>query len=103
MVLLGQATTGDTSAFDELADNQRVALTRLRAIRAPNPCREHHQRSVTSLEQSIALLDRVKRGLADGNIGALSELSSEAARLKRDAEQVESLAARIKQQFDIEP
>ena len=103
MAILGQATTGDTSAFDELADNQRAALTRLRAIRAPNPCREHHQRSITLLEQSIALLDRVKRGLASGNIGALSELSSEAERLKREAEQAESLARRIKQQFDIEP
>lgn len=103
MAILSQATSGDTSVFDELADNQRAALRRLRAIRAPNPCREHHRQSITLLEQSVRLLDRVKRGLADGNIGALSELSSEAERLKREAEQVESLVAGIKQQFDIEP
>ena len=102
MAILGQATTGDASAFDELANEQRSALARLRAITPPAPARDHHRRSVALLEESITLLDRLKTGLREGNLAALGELSAQAQRLKRDAEQIETLAADVKQRFGLD-
>ena len=100
MALLSQATGGDWSQFDELGDNQRVMLRQLRGLRVPPVCREYHQRMITLLEASAALLDDVRQGVQSGNLGALSTLTTTAQRLQTDAEAASRLAAAIRQRYE---
>ena len=92
MALLSQATGGDWSRFDELGETQRVMLRQLRVLRVPPVCREYHQKMMTLLEASAALLDDVRQGVQAGNLGALSTLTTTAQRLQTDAEAARRLA-----------
>lgn len=98
MAILSQATTGDATAFDRLTAAQRSSLAAIRRVRPPAQAREHHRRTVALLEESSRLLARLKQGLLDGNIAALGELSSQANRMKTQAEDLQRLADQIKQQ-----
>ena len=103
MAILSQATTGDATAFDRLTTAQRSSLTAIRRVRPPAQAREHHRRTVALLEESSRLLSRLKQGLLGGNIAALGELSSQANRMKTQAEALERLADQIKQQAGLAP
>ena len=97
MAMLGQATSGDWTQFDALADAQRAMVRQLRAVHAPAgcpDCRTHHQ-------QMITLLEEVKNGVASGNIGALGTLATTAQRLQSDAETAQRLAAAIQTQYGL--
>ena len=103
MAILSQATTGDATAFDRLTAAQRSSLAAMRRVRPPDQAREHHRRTVVLLEESSRLLSRLKQGLLDGNIAALGELSSQANRMKTQAEDLQRLADQIKQQSGLVP
>ena len=103
MAILSQATTGDATAFDRLTAAQRSSLTAIRRVRPPAQAAEHHRRTVAILEESSRLLARLKQGLLDGNIAALGELSSQANRMKTQAEDLQHLADQIKQQSGLAP
>ena len=75
----------------------------MRRVRPPDQAREHHRRTVVLLEESSRLLSRLKQGLLDGNIAALGELSSQANRMKTQAEDLQRLADQIKQQSGLVP
>ena len=104
MAMLGQATSGDWTQFDALADAQRAMVRQLRAVHAPAgcpDCRTHHQQMITLLDAGASLLEEVKDGVASGNIGALGTLATTAQRLQSDAETAQRLAAAIQTQYGL--
>ncbi|MDP6372802.1 MAG: hypothetical protein QF634_09860 [Vicinamibacterales bacterium] len=102
MAILSQATTGDATAFDQLANAQESSLAALRRVQPPAAAQEHHRRSVALLEQSTRLLARLKEGLLNGNIAALGELSAQAEQMKSQAEGLDRLAAEIRQRAGLD-
>ena len=53
MALLNQATGGDWSQFDELANTQRLMLRQLRGLLVPPVCREYHQKIMGSSHECM--------------------------------------------------
>ena len=104
MAMLGQATSGDWTQFDELSDTQRAMVRQLRGVRAPagcSECRAYHQQMISLLDAGASLLEEVKDGVASGNIGALSTLATTAQRLQSDAEAAQRLSAAIQAAYGL--
>jgi hypothetical protein len=104
MAMLGQATNGDWTQFDELSDTQRAMVRQLRGVRAPagcSECRAYHQQMISLLDAGASLLEEVKDGVASGNIGALSTLATTAQRLQSDAEAAQRLSAAIQAAYGL--
>jgi hypothetical protein len=99
--LLEQGVKGDESGFDGLVAANRKVLDALRGVQVPEPCREHHRLTVGLLEESIAMLDRVKSQLQGGNEASLAALPAQGHELERKAKEVDALAADIKRRFGV--
>jgi hypothetical protein len=99
--LLEQAGKGDVSGFDGLAAaNQRVR-DGLRALPVPEPCREHHRLTLTLLDESIAMLGRVKGQIGGADAASLAAMPAEGQDLERKAKNVDAMAAEIKRRFGL--
>jgi len=99
--LLEQAVKGDASGFDGLTAANRKVFDALRGVQVPEPCREHHRLTVGLLEESIAMLDRVKSQLQGGDVAPLAALPAQGHELERKAREVDALAADIKRRFGL--
>jgi hypothetical protein len=99
--LLEQASKGDVSGFDGLAAANRSVRDALRAVAAPEPCREHHRLTLVLLDESIAMLDRVKGLISGADAGSLAAMPGEGQALERKAKDVDAMAAEIKRRFGI--
>jgi hypothetical protein len=99
--LLAQAAKGDVSGFDGLAAANRGVRDALLAVAAPEPCREHHRLTLALLDESIAMLDRVKGLISGADAGSLAAMPAEGQALERKAKDVDAMAAEIKRRFGI--
>jgi hypothetical protein len=99
--LLAQAAKGDVSGFDGLAAANRSVRDALLAVAPPEPCREHHRLTLALLDESIAMLDRVKGLISGGDAGSLAAMPAEGQALERKAKDVDAMAAAIKLRFGI--
>lgn len=104
MAMLGQATSGDWTQFDELRDTQRAMARRLRAVRSPpecGDCRAYHQQMLTLLDAGAGLLEEVRDGVQAGDIAALGTLATTAQRLRSDADSARRLGAAIQAKYGL--
>jgi hypothetical protein len=99
--LLEQAAKGDASGFDGLAAANQKVRDGLRALSVPEPCREHHRLTLTLLDESIAMLDRVKGQMNGADAGSLTAMATEGHELERKAKIVDAMAAEIKRRFGL--
>jgi hypothetical protein len=99
--LLEQGAKGDVSGFDSLAGANRRIGDALRAIEVPEPCREHHRRTLALVDESVAMLEQVKGQIQGSDGGSLAALPAEAMALERKAKEVDALAAEIKRRFGL--
>ena len=99
--LLDQAVKGDLSGFDGLTAANRKVRDALRAVAAPEPCREHHRLTLALLDESIAMLDRVKGQLSGADERSLASMPAEGQELERKAKSVDAMAAEIKRRFGL--
>jgi hypothetical protein len=99
--LLEQGAKGDVSGFDTLESANKKIRDALRAVAVPEPCRDHHRQTLALIEESIAMLERVKGQLQGSDEGSLAALPAEGMALERKAKQVDALAADIKRRFGL--
>jgi hypothetical protein len=99
--LLEQAGNGDMSGFDALAVANQKVRDGLRAIAVPEPCREHHRLTLAILDESIAMLQRVKGLINRADAGGLASMPAEAHELERRTKDVDAMAAEIKRRFGL--
>jgi hypothetical protein len=99
--MLEQGVKGDASGFNGLAAANRGVLDSLRGVAVPEPCREHHRLTLGLLEESIALLDRVKGQLQGGDESSLAALPARGRELEQKAKDVDALATDIKRRFGL--
>jgi hypothetical protein len=99
--LLEQAGRGDMSGFDGLAAANQKVRDSLSAMSVPEPCREHHRLTVGLLDESIAMLDRVKGQMGGGDLASLSAMAAQGHDLEQKAKRVDALAAEIKRRFGL--
>jgi len=99
--LLEQAGKGDMSGFDGLAAANLKVRDSLSAVSVPEPCREHHRLTVGLLDESIAMLDRVKGQMGGGDLASLPAMAAQGHDLEQKAKHVDALAAEIKRRFGL--
>jgi hypothetical protein len=99
--LLEQAGNGDMSGFDALAVANQKVRDGLRAIAVPGPCREHHRLTLALLDESIAMLQRVKGGITGADAGTLASMPAQAREMERRTKDVDAMAAEIKRRFGL--
>jgi hypothetical protein len=99
--LLEQASKGDVSGFDGLASANQKVRDNLRGLTVPEPCREHHRRTVALLDESIAMLERVKGQMNGADVSALTAMATQGQELERNAKSVDAMAAEIKRRFGL--
>lgn len=101
MTLMGQGMQGDTSGFEQLLETQRTAQRQIESMTVPLPCQEHHRRTLAALRQSLALGEKLGRGMTSGDLGGLLSLSGEARQLEAVAGELEALAAQLRRRFGL--
>ena len=99
--LLEQGVKGDESGFEGLAAANRKVLDALRGVAVPEPCREHHRLTLGLMEESIAMLDRVRGQLQGTDEGSLAALPTQGRELEWKAKDVDALAADIKRRYGL--
>ena len=99
--LLEQGVKGAESGFNGLSAANRKVLDALRGVAVPEPCREHHRLTLGLMEESIAMLDRVKGQLHGTDEGSLAALPAQGRELERKAKEVDAMAADIKRRYGL--
>lgn len=99
--LLEQGSKGEMSGLDDLAAANRKVRDNLRAMTVPEPCREHHRLTLAVLDESLAMLERVKGQLGGEDESALAALPEAGRALEQKAKDVDALAAEIKRRFGL--
>lgn len=99
--LVEQAGKGDVSGFDGLADANQKVRDGLLAVPVPEPCREHHRLTLTLLDESIAMLGRVKGQINGADLSSLAAMPAQGKDLERKAKNVDAMAADIKRRFGL--
>ncbi len=94
--LLQQSLNGDQHGFDELLNSARKNLTAVQAIHPPASCAEHHRLVARQLNQSIAMLTKVKTAMVSMDTSTLTSLSTEGRGMQKEAEMIEKLEKRLR-------
>lgn len=99
--LLEQGAKGDVSGLAALAAANQKVRDGLRAVAVPEPCREHHRQTLALIEESVAMLERVRSQLGGDDESSLAALPAEGRALEQQAKDVDALAAAIKRRFGL--
>ena len=94
--ILGQASAGDTSAFDDLIFKVHKAQNKLSGITPPGPCKEHYHLVGEQLHSSLALLEGLKKAITSGDTSGLVGLAAQGQAMQSKLKQLETLTARLK-------
>jgi len=99
--LLEQGVKGDESGFDGLTAANKKVLDSLRSVSVPDPCREHHRQTLALLEESIGMIDGIRRQLQGGSEASLTAFATRGKELESKAKEVDALAAEIKRRYGL--
>ena len=99
--LLKSAMSGDFSDLNELTANMKRVANDISRMSVPAECAEHRDAVVNSLNDSISILNKVKRGINEGDMNIIMSLTSEADRIKASAGRTDELMKQIKSKKDI--
>jgi hypothetical protein len=89
-------SSGDFSSFDDLVTKARAQRDRLRAIAPPSACTEHHRLALVLSNDSVAMLERLKAAIKQGNTTSLLTIATEGHTLEEQANQLKSIGDAIK-------
>lgn len=99
--LLGQVAQGDTSGFDQLAEASRKARERLAALDVPPACAEYQRETLALLDESAALIGRVRDAARSGDLTSLATLAGSGHDIEDRARRVDALGTEIRSRFGL--
>lgn len=99
--MMQSLSSGDFSGFDELLAKARNQKQRLQVMTPPAACVEHHRLALALSGDSVTMLERLKAALMKGDSMALVGIASEGRTLETQANQLKSLAEKIKRQAGV--
>lgn len=94
--LLQQSLNGDQHGFDELLSATRKNLSAVQAIHPPEVCKEHHRLVTRQLNQSIAMLSKVKSAIVTMDSSTLTALASQGQGMQKEAEMIQKLEKKLR-------
>lgn len=97
--VLQQGMNGKTEGFDNLISSTRKAAQALRSISPPSNCREHYQLLVKQTEQSLSLLEKVKKATVNLDTGELTSLGAEGQTMQADANRLKQLDEQLRRGY----
>jgi hypothetical protein len=100
--LLTGMMSGDTSGFDQVVRAANVGLAKARTLAPPQPCASYHQQMLKLLEQTTAMLVKLRGALQNKDPGAAATIASDANSLKDAAEALEQQEKSIKSRFGLD-
>jgi hypothetical protein len=98
---LKAAMNGDTTGLDKLISAYKTVEQKTMALDAPGECGEHKKKSIEILNTSVGILEKMKRGIANGDVSAMQSLAGEANGIKAKADSLDTLTKRIKAKYGI--
>jgi hypothetical protein len=100
--LLGQAANGDFSGLDALAENQQQIIDQIKMVVPPEPCKEHHRRTISTMEQGREMLVNMKTNMVNGDIQKLMLSSVQSQAITQEAEAVDRLGQQLRTRYNIQ-
>ncbi|MFN8607227.1 MAG: hypothetical protein U0931_06830 [Vulcanimicrobiota bacterium] len=94
--VLQQGMNGKTEGFDSLIASTRKAAQALRAISPPPTCREHHQLLLRQTDQSLILLEKVKKATVTLDTGELAALGAQGQTMQSEANRLKQLDEQLR-------
>lgn len=98
--IVDDALAGRTDGFDAIIASNRAVLAAVQDITAPascGRCGDHQRQTVALLQDSVALLERLREATRAGDLMALAGAQGAASTLEARARDIEALEARIRQ------
>ena len=99
--VLAQAMRGDSSGFDRLIAASAAARDGVRDMDVPAPCAEHHRLSMALLGEAVAILTRLRDGVAAGDTGAVAAIAASSGDMETRVRAVDALGARLRAQYGV--
>lgn len=82
-----------------MRDDQVRLRARVAQIDAPQPCLEYRAALLRSLDQGVAMLDKLATSMSAGDTAKLTEVAAEGREIEAAARRVDQLAMAIKKQY----
>ena len=98
--LLDTISKGDTSGFDGMVRQAESARAALAALVPPAPCTAFHQKSLASLDDSLALLRSFRNSLT-GSATSLDDLAFKATGIQSRAQALQREEKALKQRYGV--
>ena len=99
--LLKSAMSGDFSDLNDLTGNMRKVANDVANMSVPAECAEHRDSVVASLNDSIRILEKVRRGIEEGDMQIIMSLTAEAESIKSSAQRSDELMKQLKSKYGI--
>lgn len=99
--LLEQASSGNTSAFDDLVRSQQQARLEMERLTPPSACAEYHRRSLNVMAEGLTLLEQVQGAMSGGDPGGLQHLAEKGRELEQEARAIDELGKGIRLRFGL--
>jgi hypothetical protein len=101
--IVQELVAGGSSRIDRLRQVQAEVEAGVRAMSVPEPCREHHQRSLASLAAAAQLLDAISGAAATGDLAGVTAAAAEAERLQTSALELRELENALRSRYGLPP
>lgn len=99
--LVQQVLGGDVTGIDGLiADHQRRQRS-IEAVRPPPPCAAHHAALVKLAADGLSLMQKLRTGIASGNLTSLMSLQPRSVQLQKLGDEVTQMEAELKNQYGL--
>ena len=99
--LVQQVLGGDVSGIDALIADHKRRLRAIEAVRPPPPCATHHAALVKLAVDGLALMEKLRTGIASGNLGSLMSLQPRSVQLQKLGDEVTQMEAELKNQYGL--
>jgi hypothetical protein len=101
--IVQELVAGGSSRIDRLRQVQAEVEAGVRAMSVPEPCREHHQRSLASFAAAAQLLDAISGAAASGDLAGVTAAAAEAERLQASALELQELENALRSRYGLPP
>jgi len=92
---------GDMSGLDDLTSQMASAKRRLEALKPPQPCAGHYRESLACLDESLKMIQGMKKAIETSDLDALSRLSSHGNELRNRTEALAREEQEIRQRYGL--
>ncbi len=84
-----------------MAAEQKRLRGRLAALQTPAPCVAHRDAMLASIDQGLAMLDKLASSMSRGDTAQLTAVADEGRRVEESARAVDKIAAELKKRYGI--